>query len=71
MTVSAPKPPKPAAERFVVTLSAMPSHLSAITRLRAALKQLCRAYGLRCVGCEELTTDKRQGPPGSSGSKCQ
>lgn len=42
------------ATRFRLILSTPEDSVSAVLRLRAALKALQRRYGLRCVSAEEL-----------------
>lgn len=44
-------------ERFEIVIEAGPGSTPAITRLRAALKTLLRAYGLRCVQAKQTPAE--------------
>lgn len=44
--------------RFLLTLEALPNRGPVDHRLRAALKDLLRAYGFRCVRCVEIQEEQ-------------
>jgi hypothetical protein len=48
---------------YRITLEALPGASPAINRLRAALKVLLRAFGLRCVAHEVVTQKDEPTPP--------
>jgi hypothetical protein len=52
-------PPREPRHRFRLVLEALPSPIPEAVRLRMALRTLPRAFGLRCLGHEELPTAGR------------
>jgi len=60
--------PKPARERFTITLEVSPGRVPAVVRLRKFLKLAQRAFALRCVAIEPAV-DVDEGRPKKFGPR--
>ena len=50
-------------ERYVITITAVPSHRTATQRLKCLLKTLLRSHGFRCDELRPALHDEPSGPP--------